>query len=113
MIKVRTDLAGVQKKLEKIAENKEVGLFIASTCARYMDQYVPYRTGNLKDHARTVVPFKVEYETDYAKKVYYGEGGITIHTDLHPNATTYWDKAMFASHENQIAKEVTNFIDRL
>ena len=112
-MRVKVDLSGVQKKLDSIANNREVGLFLATTCARYMDQYVPFRKGNLKDHAMTNIPFQVTYETDYAKRVYKAEG-ITIHTENgHPNATDHWDQAMIVSHEKQIAKEVTRFIERL
>lgn len=112
MIKVTTDMSGVAKKIDKICTNREVGIFLATTCARYMDQYLPFRTGNLSKHDR-IDEFQVTYETDYAKKVYEADG-ITIHTENgHPNATDHWDKAMLVSHENQIAKEVTKFIEKL
>ena len=112
-MRVKVDLSGVQKKLDSIANNREVGLFLATTCARYMDQYVPFRTGTLSKQVVTTIPHQVTYETDYAKRVYEAKG-ITIHTENgHPNATDHWDQAMLVSHENQIAKEVTRFIERL
>lgn len=111
-MKIELRLGGVPKKIRKIAQNEKVGLFLATTCARYMDEFVPMRTGALKDSARTNIPFQVTYETPYARRIYYGEG-ITIHGDQHPNATSHWDKAMEESHKNQIAVEVTNFVKRL
>lgn len=113
MIKVSLDMSGVAKKIDNICTNREVGLFLATTCARYMDQYLPFRSGTLAKQVVTNIPFQVTYETDYAKRVYKAEG-ITIHTENgHPNATDHWDQAMLVSHENQIAKEVTRFIERL
>lgn len=112
-MRVKVDLSGVQKKLDSIANNREVGLVLADACARYMDQYLPFRTGTLAKQVIINIPFQVTYETDYAKRVYRADG-ITIHTENgHPNATDHWDQAMIASHENQIAKEVTRFIERL
>jgi len=110
-VKITLRLGGVSKKINKIAHNEKVGIFLATTCARYMDQYVPYRKGALAGSVKTNVPFEVSYNTPYARRIYYGEG-ITIHGDQHPNATKEWDKNLKA-HENQIASEVTNYIKRL
>lgn len=111
-MKVKVDLSGVANKIGKIATDNRVGLFMAMTCARYMNIYVPERTGNLKAHARINIPFQVVYETDYAKKVFEGNG-ITIHTDKNPNATSRWDIATENTYKNQIAQEMTKYIERL
>ena len=112
MIKVSVDLKGVLKKVDKICNNRKVGMFLNATCARYWNEFVPERKGALKKSVRLNIPFKVVYDRDYAEKVYKGEN-ITIHKDKNPNATKEWDKVAMQSHENQIAKETTDYIKRL
>ena len=96
--------------------------FFTATCAKAMDKYVPFDTGTL---AATVIkdgqPTKnvgvdtIVYEQKYAKVVYYGirDGKqITIHTDKHKNATTYWDERMWSAEKKDIVKQVQDYVDR-
>ena len=110
-MKITLQLGGVPKKINKIAHNEKVGIFLATTCARYMDQYVPYRKGALAGSVKTDVPFEVSYNTPYARRIFYGEG-ITIHGDEHPDATKKWHENL-EPHKKQIASETTNYIKRL
>ncbi len=110
-MKVKADLSGVARKIKNIASNRTVGMALSSACARYLDQYVPYLTGNLaNDHTR-VLPYEIWYETDYAKIVYEAKN-ITIHKTGHINARPHWDEGI-KPHIKKIASEVTGTIKRL
>lgn len=95
--------------------------FFTAECARQMDRYVPFDKGNL---AKTVIEngqvtsnvtaTTITYDQQYAKVVYYGirKGKeITIHTDKHPNATTYWDRHMWSAKKADITKAVQDYVN--
>ena len=57
----------------------------------------------------------ITYDMPYAKTVYYGirQGKpITIHTNKHAQATTYWDKHMWTAQGQEIVKRVQNYVNR-
>lgn len=109
-MRVKVNLAGVIPKIKTIASNRKVGLFLASTCERYMNPYVPMDTGMLAQNT-VVEPFRVYYNQNYAADVYEGNGR-NFHKDKHPLATAKWDEAMISAKRNQIAKEMTEYIKR-
>lgn len=109
-MRVKMDLSGVAPKIKRIAANRKVGLFLATTCERYMNPYVPMDTGMLAQNT-VVEPFRVYYNQDYAKKVYNGTNR-NFSKEKHPLATAKWDEAMISAKRNQIAKEVTEYINR-
>lgn len=105
------DKKGVVKKINKIAQRDDVRKFLANECYREMKPYVPKDTGVLIDTSYSEIGVVV-YPQDYAKKVYYGWGGITIHTNKNRHATTYWDKAMVNAKGGKIAKAVSDYLKR-
>lgn len=95
--------------------------FFTSECAKAMDRYVPFDRGILagtviKNGVPTenVTADTITYTQEYAKVVYYGVRlgkEITIHTDKHPNATTYWDKRMWTVKGDEVVKRLQKYID--
>lgn len=110
-MKVKTEMAGVPRKIRKIATNNQVGLFLASEIERQMVPYVPMDTGMLYQTTQ-LEPFRVIYEQEYGKAMYYGEG-LNFRREKHPLATAHWDRAMIVAKKNDIASAVSEYIKRL
>lgn len=79
-------------------KNGDTQLFLANTCFRRMQKYVPFDSGTLSTHA-TVRPGSVTYEELYAHKQYTTNKGKGIRGK-------YWDKKMVSAEKELIVKEV-------
>jgi hypothetical protein len=96
-----------------IDPNGRVQRFFATTCAKHMDKYVPFDTGAL---ARYHIEGgnKIVYNQLYARYQYYGisKNGkhLNYQKDKHPLATSYWDKHMWTAENQDVVKEVQNYI---
>lgn len=96
--------------------------FFTAECARQMDRFVPFDTGTLAETViqngqptNNVTNDTITYNQNYASVVYYGVRlgkSITIHTDKHPDATTYWDRHMWTAKGKDITKAVQNYINQ-
>ena len=86
-------------------EGGNTQLFLANTCFRRMQKYVPFDTGALSTTV-TVKPGSVTYEQPYAHKQYTTNKGKGIRGK-------YWDKKMVANERGQIAKEVEAYAKKL
>ena len=100
--------------------------WFTNTCALHMDEYVPYRHGDL---AKTVVvngevnrdnvtEDTIIYRQPYASYVYYGMREDKSHvilnytTDVHLWAGPYWDKRMWSTEKEKVVKEVQNYFNK-
>lgn len=86
-------------------EGGDTQLFLANTCFRRMQKYVPFDTGALSTTA-TVRPGSVTYEQQYAHKQYTTNKGKGIRGK-------YWDKKMVANEKGLIVKEVEAYAKKL
>jgi hypothetical protein len=86
-------------------ENGDTQLFLANTCFRRMQKYVPFDTGTLSTHA-TVRPRSVTYEEQYAHKQYTTNKGKGIRGK-------YWDKRMVSAEKELIVKEVEAYAKKM
>ena len=86
-------------------ENGDTQLFLANTCFRRMQKYVPFDTGTLSTHA-TVRPGSVTYEEQYAHKQYTTNKGKGIRGK-------YWDKIMVSAEKELVAKEVEAYAKKM
>lgn len=99
-----------------IDANGEVQEFFRDTCARYMDDYVPFRKGRLAEYI-PVDKDKILYDQLYAEYQYYGERSDGSHKIVnrtlipHPKATSYWDKVMWSAHSEDIIKAVQDKLE--
>lgn len=80
-------------------------LFLANTCFRRMQKYVPFDTGALSTTA-TVRAGSVTYEMPYAHKQYTTNKGKG-------RRGKYWDRKMVNNERNLVAKEVENYVKKL
>ena len=86
-------------------ENGDTQLFLANTCFRRMQKYVPFDTGALSTHA-TVRPRSVTYEEQYAHKQYTTNKGKGIRGK-------YWDKRMVSAEKELVVKEVEAYAKKM
>lgn len=105
-----------------IEPNGRVQKFFTNECAKAMDRFVPFDSGDLAgtviqngEPTMNVTATYIIYQQNYAKVVYYGirKGKpIHIHTDKHADATTYWDKHMWTAKGQDIVKRVQRYVNR-
>lgn len=86
-------------------ENGDTQLFLANTCFRRMQKYVPFDSGALSTTA-TIKPHKVIYEMPYAHKQYTTNKGKGIRGK-------YWDKKMVSAEKELIIKEVKTYAEKM
>ena len=86
-------------------EKGDTQLFLANTCFRRMQKYVPFETGALSTTV-TVKPGSVTYELPYAHKQYTTNKGKGIRGK-------YWDKKMASAEKELIVKEVEAYAKKM
>lgn len=110
-----------------IEEGGRIHKYFTEQCALHMDKYVPFDSGDL---ATTVVANSkvtgnvsedtITYEQEYAKYQYYGvrkDGSHKINEanrkrDMHPLATSYWDRQMVTAEMPEIVADVQKELER-
>lgn len=108
---VKIEIFNPQATVNRICKSDKVGLFLANTCERYMNDFVPMDSGALAQNV-TIEPFKVIYNSVYARKQFYGTGFNFSH-EKHALATARWDMACSSAKGQQIAKELTEYLKRM
>lgn len=125
MSKIEIKPANVIESYLGLDYGGEIHQWFTNTCALHMDDYVPYRHGDL---AKTVVENNVvnsdnvtedtiTYKQPYASYVYYGMRNDKSHvilwytTDTHLYAGPYWDKLMWSAEKQEVIKEVQDYIN--
>lgn len=92
------------KQLKEMLSFGDKGqLYFANLCKKYMDRYVPMRSGVLKNTAKTVKE-GVLYNTPYAHRQYSHDE--YHHTD---GRTAHWDAKMVDIHKNDIIKAMADY----
>ena len=86
-------------------ENGDTQLFLANTCFRRMQKYVPFDTGALSTTV-TIKPGSVTYELPYAYKQYTTNKGKKYRGK-------YWDKKMISAEGELVIKEVEEYAKKL
>lgn len=80
-------------------------------CAKWMNNYVPYDHGGLKDIRVEIEKDKVIYDSDYAKKQYYtNRGNGKEGTSIGGLRGKFWDKRMWNDRGNEIVKSIAQFV---
>lgn len=110
MANVELDLAGVDRKVQRLKNDQGLGLFIATEAMRGMSPYVPFRNGYL-DASAQAEPFAVTYDISYADRVYYGTS-MEFSKERHPLATAEWDKAYAEAHGEELGRAGTEYLRR-
>ena len=80
-------------------------------CAKWMNNYVPYKTGRLKDMMIEIQTSKIIYKAPYAKKAYYtNKGSGKQGSSAGGLRGKMWDKRMWNDRGNDIVKSIAQFV---
>ena len=111
-VKVKIEGLDPKKTANRIL-NHRAQIFAAETIQRYMNQFVPWRTGALSQTftIKQSEPYGIEYTQPYAHRMYYGDN-FSFDKEQHLQAQSRWANPVNANYKPVIAKEVTAYIKR-
>lgn len=79
--------------------------------AKWSNNYVPFKTGRLKDMMIEIQTSKIIYSAPYAKKQYYtNKGNGKQGNSLGGLRGKMWDKRMWNDRGNDIVKSIAQFV---
>lgn len=110
-VKIKMDDTGkilLKRYLNKDGQAQEK---FTKEVAKYSDNYVPFKTGRLKNMMIEIQVSKIIYKAPYAKKAYYtnkGNGKQGLATG--GKRGKQWDKRAWVNHGNDIIKSVAQFV---
>ena len=85
--------------------------YFSQKCEEYMNPYVPFLTGNLKDVEVEIAQDKVTYKAPYAAKQFYSNAGMGR------DGTSYgglrgkqWCERMKTDRMSDLTKEIANYV---
>lgn len=111
--KVKVVIDNTQKILLKRALNKNGKAQVKFTkeCAKWMNNYVPYDHGKLKDMMVEIKVSKVIYKAPYARKQYYSNKGLGKQgTQIGGRRGKFWDKRAWVDNGDSIVKSIAYFV---
>lgn len=107
-VKIKMDSTSkILSKRKLNGKGSEAQIFFTKQCAKWMNNYVPFKNGRLKDMSVEIGTDFVKYDTPYAKKQYYTNKGNGTHGGQRGKL---WDKIMWIGKANTILKELANFV---
>ena len=140
-IKVEIDANAIQDKLNLLINDKDTMKQVHTEFARYMNPYVPMREGDLAKSTE-ITAEGVTYRQPYAHYQYVGlvygpnipivQDGIIVgwfsppgegskhptgeylhySKELHPLASSEWDKAMIRDKRDEFSKQITEVLKK-
>ncbi len=109
---VRVDIDPTQKILLKryLGKNGKAQVEFTKQVAKYSNNYIPFKTGRLKDMMITLESDRIIYSAPYAKKQYYtNKGNGRSGTSQGGLRGKFWDKRMFIDHGDKIVQSIAEF----
>lgn len=110
---VRIKMDSTQKILLKRSLNKDgkAQEFFTKEVAKYSDNYIPFKTGRLKNMMVEIETSKIIYNAPYARKQYYTNKGLGKQgTSIGGLRGKQWDRRMWNNRGNEIVKSVAQFV---
>ena len=97
-------------EIKQVLHGSRLGQFAANEAMKGMDDYVPYRTGQLAGSA-SAKPWQVSYSANHARPVYYGTRK-RFNRSMHAKACALWGDAYAKGNGAKLAKAMTNYLKR-
>ena len=131
-VTITTEIYNANNTINRICNDDELGLFLASEWSRHFAKYVPMDTGTLRTDI-SIKPFQVIYNSPYAHyqwegRLYVGANGsswakpgeIKKPTDIplkyskeqNPLATSHWEVPAYEAFKDIVAEAVSKYNDR-
>lgn len=103
-----TQMILLKRHLNKDGQAQE---HFTKECAKWMNNYVPFDTGRLKDMSVELQPDKIIYNTPYARKQFYNnKGNGKQGTATGGLRGKRWDKRCWIDNGDKIVKELAKFV---
>ena len=109
---VRLQMDSTQKILLKryLNANGQAQTKFTKEVAKACNNYVPFKTGRLKDMMVELQSNKIIYKAPYAERQYYtNRGNGTQGTNLGGLRGSHWDKRAWISHGDGIVRTIADF----
>ena len=103
------------EKMLNIEPDGVVQRVLTHSCRIHCDDFVPFDSGELAGNV-SETSSSFTYESPYASYQYYGERQDGSHKivnrtiDIHPLATSYWDKHMVTAKGSEVVDDVKRFM---
>lgn len=113
MNKIKFEIDSTEKILLKryLNKNGKAQLRFTKDCAKEMNNYIPFKSGRLKDESVSIETTRIIYNTPYAKKQFYTNAGNgTSGTSFGGLRGKRWDKRMWSQRGNGIIKSIADFV---
>lgn len=110
---VKIQMNDTQKILLKRALNKngQAQIKFTKEVAKQCNNYVPFKTGRLKDMMIELQDSKIIYNAPYAAKQYYANKGMGKQgTSIGGLRGKFWDKRMWSDKGDSIVKTIADFV---
>lgn len=110
---VRVNMDSTQKILLKryLNKNGQAQVRFTKECAKAFNNYIPFKTGRLKDIMITLQAKSITYSAPYAKRQYYTNlGNGTQGTNNGGLRGKYWDKRAWANKGDSIVQTIASFV---
>ena len=110
--KVRIEMNDTQKILLKryLNKNGEAQTKFTQEVAKESKNYIPFKTGRLKDSMIELKVNRIIYHAPYARKQYYSNKGLGRQgTALGGLRGKYWDKRMWSNKGDKIVQTIAKF----
>lgn len=133
MARITVKLNPAQGITSRILNRRDVGMFVATTWAKYFNKYVPKQSGILGSNI-TIEPYAVTYESPYSHYQWEGElyvspitgsswaqaGETKVPTGIplvqsheqNPLATAHWEQPAYDAFAGSVARQVTEYLRR-
>jgi hypothetical protein len=110
---VKIQMNDTQKILLKrhLQKNGEAQIKFTKEVAKNCNNYIPFKTGRLKDMMIELQTDKIIYNAPYAAKQYYDNKGLGKQgTSLGGLRGKMWDKRMWIDKGDSIVKTIAEFV---
>ena len=109
---VKIQMDSTQKILLKryLNKNGKAQLRFTKECAKVFNNYIPFKTGRLKDMDVEIQTTKIIYSAPYASRQYHTNAGMGKQgTSFGGLRGPYWDKRSWADNGNKVVKSIAEF----
>ena len=116
MVKI-TNVLDTQLGINFDDPNNSFVTFVATTCAKAMDKFVPYDNGDLRKYKiqGNLIIYGDGPSNAYARYQYYGmrqDGTRVVRKYTTPGTGNYWDRRMWSAKKNEVIETIQRELAR-
>lgn len=108
-VKINIDPTNKILGKRKLQKDGDAQIYFTKQCAKWMNNYIPFETGRLKDMDIEIGVDFVKYNAPYAKKQYYTNKG-NGKKNIAGLRGKLWDKRMWNDKRKAIVKDIASYV---